>query len=198
MRWRMLLPAMTDLDDTALMLRYADGDTGAFETLYGLHRAPLFRFLLRQAGDRQMAEDIFQEVWSRIISNSSNYRPTARFTTYLYHIARNCMIDQYRRAATRPGIRNAEGSQIDQLVSADNPVANAARTEMLSSIEGALLNLTHEQREAFLLKEEGGFTLQEISEITGVGRETVKSRLRYALGNLRKFLTAADEVTLVK
>jgi RNA polymerase sigma factor (sigma-70 family) len=194
----MLLPAMTDLDDTALMLRYADGDTGAFETLYGLHRAPLFRFLLRQAGDRQMAEDIFQEVWSRIISNSSNYRPTARFTTYLYHIARNCMIDQYRRAATRPGIRNAEGSQIDQLVSADNPVANAARTEMLSSIEGALLNLTHEQREAFLLKEEGGFTLQEISEITGVGRETVKSRLRYALGNLRKFLTAADEVTLVK
>jgi RNA polymerase sigma factor (sigma-70 family) len=194
----MLLPAMTDLDDTALMLRYADGDTGAFETLYGLHRAPLFRFLLRQAGDRQMAEDIFQEVWSRIISNSSNYRPTARFTTYLYHIARNCMIDQYRRAATRPGIRNAEGSQIDQLVSADNPVANAARTEMLSSIEGALLNLTHEQREAFLLREEGGFTLQEISEITGVGRETVKSRLRYALGNLRKFLTAADEVTLVK
>jgi RNA polymerase sigma-70 factor (ECF subfamily) len=194
----MLLPAMTDLDDTALMLRYADGDTGAFETLYGRHRAPLFRFLLRQAGDRQMAEDIFQEVWSRIISNSSNYRPTARFTTYLYHIARNCMIDQYRRTATQPATRNAENSQIDQLVSADNPVANAARTEMLSSIEGALLNLTHEQREAFLLKEEGGFTLQEISEITGVGRETVKSRLRYALGKLRKFLTVADEVNLVK
>jgi len=189
---------MKDLDDTALMLRYADGDTGAFETLYGRHRAPLFRFLLRQAGDRQMAEDIFQEVWSRIISNSSNYRPTARFTTYLYHIARNCMIDQYRRTATQPATRNAEGSQIDQLVSADNPVASAARTEMLSSIEGALLNLTHEQREAFLLKEEGGFTLQEISEITGVGRETVKSRLRYALGNLRKFLTAPDEVNLVK
>jgi RNA polymerase sigma-70 factor (ECF subfamily) len=154
--------------------------------------------LLRQAGDRQMAEDIFQEVWSRIISNSSNYRPTARFTTYLYHIARNCMIDQYRRTMTQPATRNAEGSQIDQLMSADNPVANAARTEMVSSIEGALLNLTHEQREAFLLKEEGGFTLQEISEITGVGRETVKSRLRYALGNLRKFLTAPDEVNLVK
>ena len=108
------------------------------------------------------------------------------------------MIDQYRRTMTQPATRNAEGSQIDQLMSTDNPAANAARTEMLSSIEGALLNLTHEQREAFLLKEEGGFTLQEISEITGVGRETVKSRLRYALGNLRKFLTAPDEVNLVK
>lgn len=192
----MLLPVMTDLDDTALMLRYGDGDMTAFETLYGRHRAPLFRFLLRHTGDRQQAEDIFQEVWSRIIGNSSSYRPTARFTTYLYHIARNCLIDQYRRAATQPAGHDTEGSLVETLMSADNPVANAAATDTVKALERALLTLTNEQREAFLLQAEGGFTLQEISEITGVGRETVKSRLRYALGHLRKFLATSGELSL--
>ena len=187
----------TEPDDTALMLRYADGDMAAFETLYARHRVSLFRFVLRHTANRQLAEDVFQETWGRIIRNSSRYRPNARFTTYLYHIARNCMIDHYRRTAHQPAAgANSERERIDELVSADNPLANAAAADTALTIERALLNLPDEQREAFLLKEEAGFSLQEIAEITGVGRETVKSRLRYALGNLREQLITASELSL--
>lgn len=186
-----------DPDDTALMLRYRDGDMAAFETLYARHRVSLFRFVLRHTANRQLAEDVFQETWSRIIRNSSRYRPNARFTTYLYHIARNCMIDQYRRTANQPAAGpNIERERIDDLASSDNPLTNAAAADTALTIERALLTLPDEQREAFLLKEEAGFTLQEIAEITGVGRETVKSRLRYALGSLREHLSTASELSL--
>jgi RNA polymerase sigma-70 factor (ECF subfamily) len=176
-----------ELNDTALMLRYQEGDVTAFETLYSRHRGPLFRFLLRQIGNQEYAEDVFQEVWSRIIRNSASYRPTAKFTTYIYHIARNCSVDHYRRTGKQPDNASADGVE-EPVAQTGNPVAEACNTDIREALAAALSELPAEQREAFLLREESGLSLDEIATVTGVGRETVKSRLRYALGKLRQCL----------
>ena len=175
-----------ELDDTALMLRYRDGDTAAFEELYNRHRAALFRAVLRQAGNRQAAEDIYQEVWSRIIRSRENYRPTAKFTTYMYRIARNCMIDFYRRTGRHDQVIVAQDPGFEPAAADGDPVAAAETADVRARLSAALASLPNEQREVFLLREEGGLSLDEIGAVVGAGRETVKSRLRYALGKLRE------------
>ena len=85
------------LDDAALMLRYRDGDVAAFEMLYRRHKDSLYRYLLRLSTNRDTAEDLFQEAWGKIIKARANYRPTARFSTYLFRVAHNCFIDHVRR-----------------------------------------------------------------------------------------------------
>jgi RNA polymerase sigma-70 factor (ECF subfamily) len=178
-----------ELNDTALMLRYRDGDMTAFETLYGRHKGSLFGFLVRQIGNRQYAEDVFQEVWSRIIRNRDKYQANAKFTTYLYHIARNCSIDHYRRMQKRDDDISEQDAAVPEAQAKDgDPVTTAETGELRFAIVGALRNLPDDQREAFLMKEESGLSLEEIATVTGVGRETVKSRLRYAVGKLRQCL----------
>jgi RNA polymerase sigma-70 factor (ECF subfamily) len=185
----MLSGMAAELNDTALMMRYQDGDMAAFETLYNRHRGPLFRFLLRQIGNQQFAEDVFQEVWSRIIRNSKKYRPTAKFTTYIYHIARNCSVDHYRRMSKEQNIVSAGDDATEEPVAiTGNPVTAASNRDKRKALSDALNDLPVEQREAFLLKEESGMSLDEIATVTSVSRETVKSRLRYALGKLRRCL----------
>lgn len=183
----MLETMAADLNDTALMLRYRDGDVDAFETLYNRHRAALFRYLVRRIGNQTLAEDVFQEVWSRIIRNRKNYRPSAKFSTYMFHIAHNCSIDHYRKSGNQQNIVSDQEEGVPEAqANTGNPVAEAEASETRRTLTVALSNLPDEQREAFLLHEESGLTLDEIGQVTGVGRETVKSRLRYALGKLRR------------
>ncbi len=183
----MLETMAAELNDTALMLRYRDGDVDAFEALYNRHRGALFRYLVRRIGNQAFAEDIFQEVWSRIIRNRKSYRPSAKFTTYMFHIAHNCSVDHYRRSGKHDVVVSDQDDSVPEpAASTGNPVAEAEASEMCKTLTDALNTLPVEQREAFLLHEESGLTLEEIGNITGVGRETVKSRLRYALGKLRQ------------
>lgn len=185
----MLIRMAVELDDRALMLRYKDGDVAAFETLYQRHRGPLYRFLLNQSQDTQAAEDIFQEVWSRIIRSRDRYRPAAKFATYMYHIARNCFLDHVRHSGRQPVLVSIDDDPPVELVAVtNNPEAAAENSNASVYIQAALDGLPPEQREAFLLREEAGLTLEEIGQVTGVGRETVKSRLRYAVAKLRKSL----------
>ncbi|MEE9135625.1 MAG: RNA polymerase sigma factor [Gammaproteobacteria bacterium] len=185
----MLIRMAVELDDRALMLRYKDGDVAAFETLYQRHRGPLYRFLLNQSQDTQAAEDIFQEVWSRIIRSRDRYRPAAKFATYMYHIARNCFLDHVRHSGRQPVLVSIDDDPPVELVAVtNNPEAAAENSNASAYIQAALDGLPPEQREAFLLREEAGLTLEEIGQVTGVGRETVKSRLRYAVAKLRKSL----------
>lgn len=187
-----------ELDDRALMLRYRDGDVTAFETLYQRHRVPLYRFLLNQSRDIQAAEDIFQEVWSRIIRSRDRYRPAAKFATYMYHIARNCFLDHVRRSGRQPVLVSIDDDPPEELLAgSDNPEVAAEMSNARTYLRAALDSLPPEQREAFLLREEAGLTLEEIGQVTGVGQETAKSRLRYAIVKLRNSLPAevADPLT---
>jgi RNA polymerase sigma-70 factor (ECF subfamily) len=183
------------VSDEDLMLRYRDGDARAFEVLYGRHRGGLFRYVLRQVGFRSAADEVFQEVWMRIIAARARYRVEARFATFLYRIAHNCVMDHFRR---KPPLQllsfDDEPDEALQVPapSSEQPEKRAQRNQVARELLRALALLPDEQRDAFLLHEEGGLTLDEIAEVTGVGRETAKSRLRYALSKLRSELTGME------
>jgi RNA polymerase sigma-70 factor (ECF subfamily) len=193
----MLLLMASEINDSALMMRYCDGDMSAFEALYARHRGPLFRFVLRQLSNPQIAEDVFQEIWAKVIRSRANYRPTAKFSTYLYSIARNCIVDQYRKAGRAADVNVAQDTQTPEpQATTHDPEKTARQAEVNAALLAALANLPQEQREAFLLKEESGLSLEDIGAVTGVSRETVKSRLRYALNKLRTCLPTPAEVRI--
>jgi RNA polymerase sigma-70 factor (ECF subfamily) len=175
-------------DDSALMLRYQDGDVGAFEILYRRHKDPIYRYLLRLCGHRDTAEDIFQEVWGKIVKARRSYRPTAKFTTFLYRVAHNCFIDHVRRNKRHAGNMVLE----PELHSDQGETLELATERSLARerLEVALRTLPDEQRDAFLLSEEGGLSMDQIASVTGCNRETAKSRVRYAINKLR---SAVDE-----
>jgi RNA polymerase sigma-70 factor (ECF subfamily) len=174
------------------MLAYRDGDAAAFAELYQRHRGGLYRFVLRQCRDRARADELFQDIWMNVIAARSRYMPSAKFSTFLYLCARNRLIDHFRAKG-----RNLEESD-DPDDPLDPPAPAAAqpdqaleRRQRAARLLAAIEALPASQREAFLLHEEGELTLEEIAKITGVGRETVKSRLRYALSRLRAHLEEA-------
>lgn len=170
-------------EDSALMLKYKDGDTAAFETLYRRHNDALYRYLLRLCQHRATAEDVFQEVWGKIIKARSNYRPTAKFTTFMYRVAHNCFIDHVRRNK-----RHSNNLELEPELHADaaeSPDTITERSLAKERLVLALRDLPEEQRDAFLLHEEAGLSIDQIASVTGSNRETAKSRLRYAVNKLR-------------
>jgi len=161
------------------MLAYQAGDAPAFDRLYQRHRAALYRFLLRGCSNRAQAEDLFQDVWMNVIKASHNYQPSARFSTWLYRIAHNRLVDAYRQHKPTTVLD-------DEILDAQaGPDAVHGNRELAQRLERAIARLPLDQRTAFLLQEERALSLEEIASVTGVGRETVKSRLRYALQKLK-------------
>lgn len=185
------------LDDNALMLRYRDdGDMAAFEALYGRHKGPLYRYLLRHCGNADIADDVFQEAWTKVIRGRDHYRPTGKFGAYLFRVARNCWIDRLRKEDRRPTLAEAPIEERVPDPDGATPDQRAEAEQAAARLRVALDALSPEQREAFLLHQESGLTLAEIAQVVGVGHETVKSRLRYAVGHLRKILAMeTDELT---
>lgn len=175
-------------EDSALMLRYRDGDVAAFEVLYRRHKDALYRYLLRLCHHRDTAEDVFQEVWGKIIKARQSYRPTAKFTTFLYRVAHNCFIDYVRR--NRRHSRTVDIEPDTQPDYGEQPEMQVERSLARRRLVAALRDLPDEQRDVFLLHEEAGLSLDQIASITDSNRETAKSRLRYAVNKLR---AAIDE-----
>lgn len=169
--------------DEELMLAYRDGDAQAFQTLYSRHRGGLYRFVLRSLKDRAVAEELFQEAWIRVIEARQRYAASARFSTWLYTIAHNLLVDHWRRK----GLALVELT--DEHAAADNPGSEVQARESAARFLQALEALPPAQREAFLLHEEAGMTVAEIAAATGTNEEAAKSRLRYALSKLRAALS---------
>lgn len=188
-------PASNDVDDAQLMLDYARGNAHAFDLLYARHKAPLYRYLLRHCRDRALADDVFQDVWGRVIRYRKSYQPRAKFATFLYRIAHNSVIDQFRTSARRHSdqVESVDDNQ-DFLQAPDTqrPDFQLAGEQFRAAFQTALDALPDEQRAVFSLYEESGLSLEEIGQITDVGAETAKSRLRYAVNKLRKALGSAD------
>lgn len=174
------------------MLAYRDGDADAFETLYRRHRGGLFRYFLRQCGNEGVAEELYQDVWMKLIRARERYAVKARFSTYLYHLAHNRLVDHYRRQGHAPPAASESADPEAAAISAadcDGPETRAMRNRQVQAILAQIQALPEAQREAFLLKEEAGLSLDEIARVTGVNKETAKSRLRYAVQRLRRTLT---------
>jgi RNA polymerase sigma-70 factor (ECF subfamily) len=176
--------------DEQLMLSYRDGDASAFDRLYARHRGPLFRFVRRSVPDRALAEEIYQEVWMRAIEARTRYEPRAKFTTWLYTIAHNRLVDHWRRrglALVSADGDDANGEPLDPPGSAaDDPLRRVEGKRRLERFARALEALPSAQRAAFLLSEEAGLSVAEIAKATGSNEDAAKSRLRYATAKLRQ------------
>ncbi len=203
MLWRVVaMPASVTLDagmdetlsDEELMLRYGAGDAAAFDALYARHKGGVYRYLLRQLREPAIAQELFQDIWLNLVNARERYTVQARFSTWLYRIAHNRLVDHVRRQG------NAAVVSINQNDEDDDPpleiADDAARTpearqwaaQQLERIVELVEALPTAQREAFLLYHEGDLGVDDIAEATGVNRETAKSRLRYAFNKLRKGL----------
>lgn len=181
------LAGMDEPSDERLMLAYRDGNAAAFETLYRRHRTRLYRHLAHQCGDPRLAEDLYQDIWTRVIAARTAYEPLAKFSTWLYRIAHNRLLDHYRQHARGIVSKYDPDADPDALPApqGSDPALQAERYHLARRLADALAELPEPQREVFLLAEEAGLGLEEIAATTEVGRETAKSRLRYAVAKLR-------------
>ena len=174
---------MQGMTDEKLMQRYAKGDAKAFDQLYARHRAPLYRYFIRQVSNPATANDLYQGAWEKIIKAREKYRPAAPFKMWMYRIAHNHLVDHYRR--TRPEDSVEPDTLSDTQADPSQGVIDGEQSELLRT---GISALPMEQRNTLLLQLETGLKIEEIARVTGVGRETVKSRLRYAVNYLKRSL----------
>jgi len=181
-----------DLSDESLMLKFSRGNADAFEVVYQRHKSPLYGFILRQC-EQRFVDELFQDIWLNVINARFNYKVKASFKTWLYHIARNRIIDHYRRQNIRAVDNDPE--QISKICGASDsqPENQLEASSQLQRLMNAIAALPNEQKEVFLLRQEAGLTVDEIAITTGVSYETAKSRLRYAIKKLRQQLETDDE-----
>jgi RNA polymerase sigma-70 factor (ECF subfamily) len=194
-----------DATDEMLMVRYQRGEREAFAELVRRHSRPIYNFVLRQLRVPSVAEDVTQDVFMRLVQNAAEFKHEARFLTWLYAIARNLCIDQLRKLSHRRHASldqpttdaDANGRALGESIADPSPHTSAERnalsSEVRSSIVKAVDALPDDQREVFLLREVANLPFRDIAEITGVGENTVKSRMRYALDRLKDALSEFEE-----
>lgn len=199
-----LAAARSDATDEMLMVRYQRGDREAFAELVRRYQRPVYNFVIRQVRHPGTAEDVTQEVFVRVVQNAAEFKHEARFTTWLYTIARNLCIDHLRKQSHRrhpsldqPAGGASEGRPLGDNIADAHPSTDveraAAASEVQACIVRAVEGLPEEQREVFLLREVANLPFKEIAEVTGAGENTVKSRMRYALDRLQAALSEFEE-----
>ena len=179
----------SEVNDEQLMLAYANGDAAAFERLYEKHKGGLYRYCLRQLRHQAKAEECFQEIWLKLVNSRANYQPKALFTTYLYRIALNHIIDHVRKEKKiRQETLLDEEYDYSDYQSPTDISSQLIDDDRAKRLRRQIELLPLEQKTALLLKLDAGLSLEEIATILNCGRETVKSRLRYATDKLRSML----------
>jgi len=187
-----------DEADEVLLQAYRAGDVRAFERLVARYEKPIWNFLRRFVADAATAEDLLQEVFLRVVKSADEWRGAAKFSTWLYTIARNLTVDQSRRAVHRnaasldgPAHAGSDSTATlhDRLPSPDRRADDlASDRETKRRIDEAVAGLPAEQREVFLMREVMEMPFAEIATAVGASEPTVKSRMRYALEKLRAAL----------
>ncbi len=180
------------------MLAYAKGDAAAFDLLYARHKVAVYRFFIRQNLTTAVAEELCQDTWFKLINNRTSYQANALFTTYLFTIARRIAIDHtqkksvlFEKQQSEDGLSNFESNKPQQMVENNHsPQLDATTHQALATaLKQQIAALPYDQREVFLLKQEAGFSIDDIARITFQNKEKVKSCWRYALQKLRKGLS---------
>jgi RNA polymerase sigma-70 factor (ECF subfamily) len=195
-----------EVTDEVLMMRFQGGDQSAFARLVRRHKTPVYNFILRSVRTREVAEDLVQDVFVKVVQNAAEFKHEARFSTWAYTIARNVCIDHLRKAALRrhPSLDQAannnsgeDGPTLGERIADSHFTAAADRvaigSELGQRITRAVEELPPEQREVFLLREIANVPFKEIAEIVGVPENTTKSRMRYALERLQQALAEYED-----
>lgn len=185
----------SQISDEELMVQYQQGDQLAFQSLFVRHKRGVYGYILRHTRSEQESEEIFQDVFIKLHRAAPNWLPTAKFTTWLYTIVRNLCIDVHRKKKNRKTVSlddndGGEDRSLYDVIASDapSPDSQSSDTEIGKVLEGALAKINADQKEVFLLREKNGLKFEEIAEVLGVSINTVKSRMRYAIENLKKCL----------
>jgi RNA polymerase sigma-70 factor (ECF subfamily) len=182
--------------DTILMQQYSAGDLRAFETLYNRHKGGLYRYFMRHIPEPSLAEDLYQEIWNKVIVQAKHYKPSAKFTTWLYTLAHNKLVDHVRHLSV---VNKVMVPSHDPEVTEDAGVFKGAQMDneleheltsarVADSLKLCIAQLPQAQKDSFLLKEEAGLSVKDIATVLNTSFEASKSRLRYAYENLRQCL----------
>jgi len=174
----------SDLSDEDLYAAYRGGDMAAFDLLYARYRQPLYLFLLRRGHSETVAEDVFHDCWINVIDKTKSFDGD-NFRAWVFAITRNLSTDSFRKANTRLTEQYDEESGSNSHLSTEKVQQDVDCIELIKS---SVSSLPVEQRDVFLLKEEAGLSLQQIADVMAVGRETIKSRIRYAMNQLKKLM----------
>lgn len=182
--------------DTDLMQMYIEGDLRAFETLYNKHKGGVYRYFIRHIPEPSLAEDLYQEIWHKVIVQAKNYKPSAKFTTWLYTLAHNKLVDHVRHLSVvnKVVVHSYESEVIeDHGIFKQTQIDNDLESQLTSTRDGESLKqciarLPQAQKDSFLLKEEAGLSVKDIATVLNTSFESSKSRLRYAYENLRQCL----------
>jgi RNA polymerase sigma-70 factor (ECF subfamily) len=182
--------------DTSLIKQYSEGDLLAFETLYKRHKGGLYRYFMRHIPDPNLAEDLYQDIWSKVIVQAKQYKASAKFTTWLYTLAHNKLVDHVRHltVVNKVVVQSFDEETADSPeVFKSSPIHNQSENDLTSirdaeSLKQCIGQLPQAQKDSFLLKEEAGLTVKDIATILNISFEASKSRLRYAYVNLRQCL----------
>ncbi len=195
---------VSDISDETLMMQFQGGDRRAFTTLVGRHKSPVYNFILRQVRSKATAEDLTQDVFVRVVQSAGTFKHEAKFTTWVYSIARNLCIDHLRKMSLRrhpsleqPSVKDQKGTPLGDRIADEHPSASAERRVVSADIGerviAAVESLPPEQREVFLLRQMAKVPFKDIAKMTGVPENTVKSRMRYALERLQEALSDYEE-----
>ena len=188
------------LTDAALMLRFKDGDTEAFEALYRRYAAPssgVMRHLTFLLRDPHAAEDIFQDVWTNIIKASGRYSEDATFKTYFYTVMHNAAWSYLKKRGKKiedmelDTLQDESGDSFWERIpdpKGNSPMVLTSLEECVKILQKAINSLPFKQRQCLLLQQDTNMTLGEVGKLLEVSRETIKSRLRYAVDKLRELM----------
>lgn len=176
-----------EVTDEALMITYAKGDASAFEQLYQRHKRVIFHFFIKQGLSTAIAEELCHDTWLKLINARKNYQVSAQFRTYLFTIARNTLIDHKNKKSNQQEETYADLTET--AIALNKTELTNQQRQLAQALAANIAALPIEQREVFLLKQESGFSIEQIAKITTQHKEKVKSSWRYALQRLRKGLS---------
>jgi RNA polymerase sigma-70 factor (ECF subfamily) len=188
--------------DDELLRRFATGEAAAFEVLLRRYERSLFTFIRRSVRDPELAADLLQESFTRVIQHGHTWNGSAKVSTWIFSIARNLCIDHARRTRRRPQT-SLDGNKADSrddvplidriAVRGPAPDVEAEGATMRDRISEAVEALPDDQREVFLLRQLQHMPFSEIATVVGTSENTVKSRMRYALEKLQESLSEYEE-----
>lgn len=192
---------VTPLNDQQLIASYLEGDERAFEELLSRHKQKIFTSIYLFVKDQALAEDIFQEVFIKIIDTlrKGKYNHEGKFVQWAMRISYNMCVDYFRRTKRRPKVSPTETFDIFDVlqVTDDNAEQRIIRSQTHDKIRKLVDMLPAEQREVVILRHYADMSFKEISKLTRVSINTALGRMRYALINIRK-LVEEREMSLLQ
>ncbi|MFN5333859.1 MAG: RNA polymerase sigma factor [Bacteroidota bacterium] len=187
------MPSFKQFTDNELIFQFQNGQVDALETLVLRHKDKIYTSIYLLVKDKYLAEDLFQEVFIKIIDTLTNkkYNEEGKFLPWAIRIARNLCVDHFRKIKRRPTIKNADNYDIFEVLnfSEESAEDKKIRLQSYGKMHKMLESLPEEQREVLILRHFADLSFKEIAELMNCSINTALGRMRYGLINLRKLMT---------